>query len=162
MFSSNTNLFCIYLIMFYYQNIIVLISKISLDYQYLSITDAGEYVISDANVNISFEVTEGTTFKILDENNKEVKAEIIENKIINLDGYDKGKKYVLSIENGNFVSEQLEDANEVTFKVARDEVKKYELKEDVDEDGCYYKNVWTERLQGKDVLKEGTSEVVCS
>ena len=40
------------------------------------------------------------------------------------------------------------------------DIPKYELKEDVDEDGCYYKNVWVERLQGKDVLKEGTSEVV--
>ena len=42
------------------------------------------------------------------------------------------------------------------------DIPKYELKEDVDEDGCYYKNVWTERLQGKDVLKEGTNEVVSS
>lgn len=36
----------------------------------------------------------------------------------------------------------------------------YVLKEDVDENGCYYHNVWNDRLQGKDVLKEGNKEVV--
>lgn len=107
------------------------IEKINLDYKYLSVTDKGEYLISGADVNVSFEVTEGTNFKIVDEDNKEVKVKIVDNKIVNPEGYEKGKKYKLTIDNGEFVSEQLKDAEQVTFKIARDEVKKYKIKEDV-------------------------------
>lgn len=106
-------------------------SSLSLDYQYLATTDKGEYIISDASTNISFEITEGTKFKILDENNKAIEAKVIDNKIVNPEGYKKGKKYVLTIEDGDFVSEQLKETDTVTFKIARDEVKKYKLKDDV-------------------------------
>jgi isoleucine--tRNA ligase len=41
-----------------------------------------------------------------------------------------------------------------------DDIPHYVLKEDVDENGCYYSDVWTDRLHGKDVLTEGNKEVV--
>ena len=41
-----------------------------------------------------------------------------------------------------------------------DDIPRYPLKEDVDEDGRYYQDVWTSRLQGKDVLDDGNREVV--
>ena len=39
-------------------------------------------------------------------------------------------------------------------------VPRYILKEDVDENGCYYPTSWIPRLQGKSVLTDGTKEVV--
>ena len=41
-----------------------------------------------------------------------------------------------------------------------DDIPHYVLKEDVDENGSYYSDVWTDRLHGKDVLTEGNKEVV--
>ena len=41
-----------------------------------------------------------------------------------------------------------------------DDIPRYVLKEDVDENGCYYQDVWTDRLQGKEVMTEGNKEVV--
>ena len=64
--------------------------------------------------------------------------------------------------NNNNMAMQEHSSSQIPVVTLPADIPKYELKEDVDEDGCYYKNVWTERLQGKDVLKEGTSEVVCS
>ena len=61
----------------------------------------------------------------------------------------------------NNVTMQEHSSSQIPIVSLPADIPKYELKEDVDEDGCYYKNVWTERLQGKDVLKEGTKEVVC-
>lgn len=107
------------------------INSVSLEYEYLSTNNKGEYTISDADPNISFEVTEGTNFKILDQDNNKIDTQIIDNKIVNITGYEKGKQYTLTIENGNFVSEDLKDINKITFKIARDYIKKYELQKNV-------------------------------
>ena len=39
-------------------------------------------------------------------------------------------------------------------------IPRYQVTEDVDENGCYFKTSWVPRLQGKPVLKEGNQEVV--
>ena len=37
-------------------------------------------------------------------------------------------------------------------------IPRYQVTEDVDENGCYFKTSWVPRLQGKPVLKEGNQE----
>lgn len=104
-----------------------LISTYRTDYEYLAMTEDGEYIISHAPANISFEVTEGTTFGVVDEDNKLVAVSLCDLKIINKSGYEKGKEYTLTISNGSFTSEQLKDTKKVKFKIERDKVQEYKF-----------------------------------
>ena len=105
------------------------IGEVSLQYDYIAESDKKDLIIYDAEVNIAFEVSDDTEFNLVDEDGKKVKAKIIDNKIVNPDGYEKGKKYSLSLSKGQFTTEALKDITDLSFKIKRDEVKKFTFKE---------------------------------
>lgn len=105
--------------------------KVDKDYQYLAVSNDNEYMISNADSDIYFYVTSGNNYRVLDENGNEVVTEFKDNKIINPSGYEKGKQYSIELNDGSFVSGQLENTKKVTFKIMRDEVREYEFNENV-------------------------------
>lgn len=105
--------------------------KIEKDYQYLGQSKTGKYTIKDAKEDILFYVSPDIEYVVKDSAGKIVDTTIEQNAIKSKNGYEKGKTYTVSITKGNFVSEQLTDAKEVEFTIARSESKKYKYKDNV-------------------------------
>lgn len=106
-----------------------LIADYTTDYEFLTIDSNNEYLIKDADKFISFEVSEGTTFEVLDENNKIINAVLKDSSIVYDKGYEEGKLYTIKIDNGSFISEKIKDVKIVKFKIAREEVKHHKFNE---------------------------------
>lgn len=108
-----------------------LIANYTTDYEFLTIDTNNEYLIKDADKFISFDVTEGTTFEVLDERNKKVDAKLKDLSVVYDKGYEEGKLYTIKIDNGSFTSDKIKDVKVVKFKIARDEIKHHEFNEDL-------------------------------
>lgn len=105
--------------------------KIEKDYQYLAVSNDNEYIIDNAPNDIYFYVSSNARYKVLDQDGNLVNTNFTGNKITNPSKYESGKKYTIVLSNGSFVSEQLENAKKVTFKIKRKEVKHHKYNEDV-------------------------------
>lgn len=101
------------------------------DYTYLGLTDKGQYIISNAPVDIVFYVTSDTQYTVKDKDGNIVNTILENNKISNPSGYKKGEQYTITLITGSFTSEQLSDTKSVIFKIKRDEIKKYKYRENV-------------------------------
>ena len=95
------------------------------DYPYMALTNDNIYTINNAEEDIYFYVTADTKYKVTDEKGNEVETKLENNKITNPNKYEKGKKYIITLSEGKFLSSQLEESKKVEFKIKRDEVKKY-------------------------------------
>lgn len=105
---------------------------------YLVISTDGKYHLNKVNSNVTFNVfseEDVVKYKIIDED-KNVVDTSIDNKddyfqIININNYEAGKTYVLTLENANFVEEELKETKELTFTIVRETANTQVLNDDV-------------------------------
>ena len=104
----------------------------------ISTLEDGTYYIFGSPNNQSFEVEikDNFTYKVVDEENNEVKVSATEkdNKVvINApeELYEDGKTYTLTITNGTFTNEELKEATTVSFSVVRKSKQTQELNNNV-------------------------------
>lgn len=106
--------------------------KIHKDYQYLAISKDDEYIISNAEPDIFFHVTNDAVYEVLDEDSKKVNTKVENNKVINPSNYEEGKEYTIKLKKGSFLSSQLENTKKVVFKIKRKEVRKHTYSDKVE------------------------------
>lgn len=93
---------------------------------YLVQYENGDYYLIRANADIKFEVTSDSNdikYKVLDENDKEVKTKLKKHKnnyvIVASKKYEAGKTYKLELDNASFVDEKLSDIKTLYFTITR-------------------------------------------